>query len=82
MRVKRYKDTAKIVVTGREVYEWLNAQQLNDSLVETLDATERMVDFEMEPDCRIEIGVRMVIEDPMRLSDADLDRKENGVPLV
>lgn len=81
MRVKRNRDTVTIEVTGTECAEWLG-QQFEDAIEEQLDATERLIGRKFRRDCRISLAVDLEIEDPYRLSDADLDRRENGVPLV
>lgn len=81
MRVKRHRDTITIEVNGPECCEWLG-QQFEDAIEEHLDATERLVGRRFRRDCRISLVVDLEIEDPYRLSDADLDRRENGVPLV
>lgn len=81
MKVKRHKDTITIEVTGPECAEWLG-QQLDDEIMERLDAGELIVGRTFRRDCRISLVVDLEIEDPYRLSDADLDRRENGVPLV
>ena len=81
MKVKRHKDTVTIEVTGPECAEWLG-DQMDSEILEQLDATERLIGRKFRPSCRISLVVDLLIEDPYRLSDADLDRKENGVPLV
>lgn len=81
MKVKRHKDTITIEVTGPECAEWLG-DQMDSEILEQLDATERLIGRKFRRDCRISLVVDLEIEDPYRLSDADLDRKENGVPLV
>lgn len=81
MKVKRHKDTVTIEVTGAECAEWMG-QQFEDAIEEQLDATERLICVNFRSTCRISMVVDLAIEDPYRLSDADLDRRENGVPLV
>lgn len=81
MRVKRHKDTITIEITGPECAEWMG-DQMDSEILEQLDATERIVGVKFRRDCRISLVVDLEIEDPMRVSDADLDRRENGVPLV
>jgi len=81
MRVKRHKDTITIEVTGTECYECIG-QSIDDAIVEKLHPGERIVQQYWRGECRMHFVIDLVIEDPMRVSDADLDRKENGVPLV
>lgn len=79
MKVKRHKDTVTIEITGPECAEWLSWAQFEGEVEEKLDATERLMNCKFRRDCRISLVVDLLIEDPYRLSDADLDRKENGV---
>ena len=81
MRVRRHKDTVTIEITGTECAECIG-QSVDDAITETLHAGERIVQQYWLGQCRMHLVIDLVIEDPMRVSDADLDRKENGVPLV
>jgi len=79
MRVKRRKDTVTIEITGTECAECIG-QSVDDAIAETLHTGERIVQQYWQGQCRMHLVINLVIEDPYRLSDADLDRKENGVP--
>jgi hypothetical protein len=83
MRVKRHRDTVTIEITGTECAECIG-QSVDDAITETLHAGERIVQQYWQGQCRMHLVIDLVIEDPYRLqlSDADLDRKENWVPLV
>lgn len=81
MRAKRTRDTVIIEVTGTECHECIG-QAIDDAIVETLHAGERIVQQYWRGACRMYFVIDLVIEDPLRVSDADLDRKENGVPSV
>ena len=82
MTIKRRGNRLYIEVNGSDCHYWIDPHTLGDAIAENLTDTERIIEAPLSEFSSIRICVDMVIEDRLGVSDADLDRKENGVPLV
>ena len=82
MTAKRNGDTLRLTLTGKEVREYLDAQQIWDTICERLEPGECMEAWALRPDAEITLTLDLDILAAPGQSEAEIYRRENGVPLV
>lgn len=82
MTIKRRGNRLCIEINGSDCHYWMDPHTLGDAIAESLTDTERIIEAPFNKFSNIRICVDMMIDDRLGISEADLNRKENGVPLV
>ena len=82
MTAKRNGDTLRLTLTGQEVREYLNEFAITEAVIEQLDAGEHLLVWALRPDAEITLTLDLDILAAPGQSEAEIYRRENGVPLV
>jgi len=82
MKHFRAEDNIIMQIPKEELAGWLDTPGLLEIIEEHLDFTEHLENFDVEGNDMTTLILRLNIRREGELSDAELDRRENGVPLV
>jgi hypothetical protein len=84
MKAIRNGDTLRLEIHGAEILEWLDHEVIEQAIMETGPADERVVGYSLEPTLPAGILLHLALEitPAPGESDRDIYRKENGVPFV
>ena len=84
MKATRNGDTLRLEINGSEILEWLDHEVIEQAIMETGPADERVVGYSLEPNLPAGILLHLALEitPAPGESDRDIYRKENGVPFV
>jgi hypothetical protein len=82
MKHFRFNDTIVMQIPKEELAGWLDTPGLLEIIEENLDTDEQLENFDVEGNDMTTLVLRLNIRRESEPSEAELDRRENGVPLV
>lgn len=82
MKHFRANDNIIMQIPTEELAEWLDTPGLLEIIEEHLDVDEHLEKFDVEGNDMTTLILRLDIRREGELSEAELDRRENRVPLV
>lgn len=82
MKHYRVEDTIVMQIPKEELAGWLDTPGLLEIIEEHLAADEQLEKFDVEGNDMTTLILRLNIRREGELSEAELDRQENGVPIV
>lgn len=81
MKHYRVEDTIVMQIPKEELAGWLDTPGLLEIIEAGLEYGEVLEKFDVQGP-EVTLALRLTVQRPGELSDAELDRRENGVPLV
>jgi hypothetical protein len=82
MKHFRFNDTIVMQIPKEELAGWLDTPGLLEIIEENLDTDEQLENFDVEGNDMTTLVLRLNTRRESEPSEAELDRRENGVPLV
>lgn len=82
MKHYRVEDTVVMQIPKEELAGWLDTPGLLEIIEEHLDFDEHLEQFDVQGNDMTTLVLRLNIRREGEASEAELDRRENGVPLV
>lgn len=79
MTAKRNGDTLRITLKGAEIAEYMD---LTETVMDQLEPDERLTYYTIRNSCEVVLVIDLEIEAAPGQSEAEIYRRENGVPLV
>lgn len=82
MKHFRFNDTIVMQIPKEELAGWLDTPGLLEIIEENLDTDEQLENFDVEGNDMTTLVLRLNTRRESEPSEVELDRRENGVPLV
>jgi hypothetical protein len=82
MKATRSRDTLRLTLKGQEIREHLDSEQMWDTISERLEPGECMEAWALRDDVSITLTIDLDILAAPGQSEAEIYRRESGVPLV